>query len=904
MMIYEIKRFGIMKKFHLSKLHVLLAVVLVSFVALWANVLLLHTTNHNVPEEKYNEVFDKNSCVITISDWRHFGFSQTLFQSVSSSNPGARCFVWFVSDDPFIDKDNGGIISDKISEIKDIALNRGIVLVTLDQLSQFFDNFEIFPKLAFQNELSVDAMKSYILPFALKYTLSILYAGSVLYLDPFLWVSDNLNYILRKKEPHQSVVIRRQLSGEASFKTTIGFELVFMHNQEQALTFLQWWGSSYTWDWSYIYIEMSGSREWLCLQVNPDNNIYRTTLQSSGVVPSNFGNHKKIVFTDFWSDIQSLGRDRYNSSGSNQRQTSSIASYLRRLGDQKSQYFEDIPYGFNHFSNGLIVEPWMRTHYSEMMSPVLCAHDGILLENTPSVYTRIHFQETVFISNPFEAIDPRHGRNMTFLQWLLKGPSSQAVDMEGRFYFSEIEEQIYNSLRYYPIGEQVDPQGDGYGKWKSFFQETYKRDHISLELHKRVLSTDAHHRMNHEQFHKTSFSSSDVGVNVIGWHGGVFGIAKTSGKMYQAAKVVEIGANAIEIRPEPVHTYLHPRVLGYPLSRSCSEQVNLVMMNPDHWHIIQKDIPKVIWDHKYNIGYWEWELETFPESLMSYSRYYDEIWAPSQFTAHSFVNSKGYNGFRVRVLPLPLTSEIAERKQSKLHSQSLQSLLDEVRNRFVFLTVFDCHSVASRQRKNPEATIKAFLRAFPSGSHYHLIVKSHHATENDLKEFAELTHNDPRIHFFSDALSNDDHYALQERADCFVSLHRSEGFGMNILEEMGRGIPVITTNYSGNVDFFPSVNKFLGTCIFAVPYELVTLKESYDMYLAGYHWAEADQKYAANAMVTVARNDCKKKFSKEISNLVLSTFGAKAVGEKLRSLLEESRPLIQAKEKRMQSVSS
>ena len=273
-----------------------------------------------------------------------------------------------------------------------------------------------------------------------------------------------------------------------------------------------------------------------------------------------------------------------------------------------------------------------------MMIPVLCTKIGRLLENTPSVYTRIHFQETVFTQNPLESedLDRKHGRNMTFLQWLLKGPSSQAVDMEGTFYFSEIEEQLYNSLSYYPIGEKVDPQGDGYGIWKLFFQEAYERKHISLELHKRVLSADAHHRANHDQFHKTSNSSSDIGVNVTGWHGGVFGIAKTSGKMYEAAKTVGIGANTIEIGPEPIHTYLHPQVLGYPLSRSCSEQVNLVMFNPEHKQFI--NIPKVIWDHKYNIGYWEWELETYPESLLNCSQYYDEVWAPSQFTADSFVN--------------------------------------------------------------------------------------------------------------------------------------------------------------------------------------------------------------------------------------------------------------------------
>lgn len=83
--------------------HLLLALGVVSFVALCANVLLLQKMNKHDPKEIYEEVFDKKSCVITISAWRQFGFSLTLFESVKSSNPGTRCFVWFVADDPFID---------------------------------------------------------------------------------------------------------------------------------------------------------------------------------------------------------------------------------------------------------------------------------------------------------------------------------------------------------------------------------------------------------------------------------------------------------------------------------------------------------------------------------------------------------------------------------------------------------------------------------------------------------------------------------------------------------------------------------------------------------------------------------------------------------------------------------
>ena len=37
--------------------------------------------------------------------------------------------------------------------------------------------------------------------------------------------------------------------------------------------------------------------------------------------------------------------------------------------------------------------------------------------------------------------------------------------------------------------------------------------------------------------------------------------------------------------------------------------------------------------------------------------------------------------------------------------------------------------------------------------------------------------------------------------DCYVSLHRSEGFGLTMAEAMACGKPVIATGYSGNLEF-------------------------------------------------------------------------------------------------------
>ncbi len=51
--------------------------------------------------------------------------------------------------------------------------------------------------------------------------------------------------------------------------------------------------------------------------------------------------------------------------------------------------------------------------------------------------------------------------------------------------------------------------------------------------------------------------------------------------------------------------------------------------------------------------------------------------------------------------------------------------------------------------------------------------------------------------------------ALLACADAYVSLHRSEGFGLGMAESMYLGKPVIGTAYSGNVDFMTQENSYL-----------------------------------------------------------------------------------------------
>ena len=52
--------------------------------------------------------------------------------------------------------------------------------------------------------------------------------------------------------------------------------------------------------------------------------------------------------------------------------------------------------------------------------------------------------------------------------------------------------------------------------------------------------------------------------------------------------------------------------------------------------------------------------------------------------------------------------------------------------------------------------------------------------------------------------------SLMASVDCFVSLHRSEGFGLGMAQSMYLGKPVIATGYSGNMDFMKPCQQFPG----------------------------------------------------------------------------------------------
>jgi glycosyltransferase involved in cell wall biosynthesis len=493
--------------------------------------------------------------------------------------------------------------------------------------------------------------------------------------------------------------------------------------------------------------------------------------------------------------------------------------------------------------------------------------------------------------------------------------------MDGLYYFSVVEEYVAKGVQYpYPVPKSFldfsliepsetdhDPTGIDYDEFKFWFEvNAVSSSLISARFQNLVGSSNMFHRENHWLYHRKLSSTSDLGLNMIGWHGGIFGLGIQASKLYLAAQASGLWANAVPLKPmllsDSGPKYLHPNNMKYNLTRSCSEATNVVFVNADHTRNAQHVIPELIWRFKYTIGYFEWELDVFPQKWISLMQEYDEVWVSTTFIAHSIMNTPGYPKIPIKVVPIPLAFH--DSGPSKLTDiEDPSGLLYEVmkdisEEAFVFLVVFDFWSCA--ERKNPEAAIRSFLEAFPLESdienRHHLIIKSQNGTPIQLEILQNKTLDDPRIHLLSYLITPAELNELQSRADCYVSLHRSEGFGMNILEEMGNGVPVIATNYSGNVDFFPAVQDYIGKCIFPVPYILIEINETIGGYEAGNHWAEPDHDFAVESMRIVAKNDCKKKHGEKISHQVMQNFGMDAVGRMMKQALVESFDRIQRKQ--------
>jgi glycosyltransferase involved in cell wall biosynthesis len=272
----------------------------------------------------------------------------------------------------------------------------------------------------------------------------------------------------------------------------------------------------------------------------------------------------------------------------------------------------------------------------------------------------------------------------------------------------------------------------------------------------------------------------------------------------------------------------------------------------------------------YRIAYWAWELEAIPDEWVEASQLVEEIWSPTEFVAKAM---------RAR-MPRPVHRMLPGLEVGPLEKVSRASL-DIPKDHFVFLFTFDLHSQI--HRKNPVGVFRAFREAFREDDRATLVIKSiggdiHRADLDLLRE----TITGPNVLFFDELMTRARAYGLIEMADCFVSLHRSEGFGLGLAEAMLLGKPVIATGYSGNLDFMNRDNSLL------VDYELLEINEDRPIYSRGNLWAEPSVEQAAAYMRDIyERPDEARARAQRARPGIERLLSLEAAGGRMRTRLEQ-----------------
>jgi glycosyltransferase involved in cell wall biosynthesis len=356
------------------------------------------------------------------------------------------------------------------------------------------------------------------------------------------------------------------------------------------------------------------------------------------------------------------------------------------------------------------------------------------------------------------------------------------------------------------------------------------------------------------------------GVNIAGYITGEFGVGEGVRALIRAVQAAGLPyvLNNLEVS---WHRNQDTSFEGF--ADDNPYRVNLVAANADQADEFHEQKGASYFQGRYNIGSWFWELSRFPESWLSRFRHYDEIWVASQFIAESLS----------RVSPVPVVKMTYPIHIDESRIEPKRSKFGLSDGSFVFLCMFDFLSVL--QRKNPWALIRAFERAFGPNDDALLVLKSINSPHDPAgMETLEREAMGLRVKFIDGHLPSDEVASLMAAADCYVSLHRSEGLGLGMAQSMYLGKPVIATGYSGNLDFMTVNNSLL------VRYDLVELERDYGPYERGCLWAEPDIDHAAELMRAVfedsdLRSRLGQRASSDIRYLMSPAAAARDVGARL-----------------------
>ncbi|MGH2918509.1 MAG: glycosyltransferase, partial [Solirubrobacteraceae bacterium] len=315
-----------------------------------------------------------------------------------------------------------------------------------------------------------------------------------------------------------------------------------------------------------------------------------------------------------------------------------------------------------------------------------------------------------------------------------------------------------------------------------------------------------------------------LGVNLVGYLDATLGLGTAARNVAGALRAAGVDVAPVALASD------HPVQDGATtVSEDPVHPITIVCATPEGMAGARDQAPAAF-DGRYVIGLWWWEVDVLPQRWMRAFDLVDEVWAGSRFVADALA---AISPVPVVGVPLPVPEPQAD--------PIGRAELGLPEDKFLFGFVYDYRSVAAR--KNPVGLVEAFWGAFAPQDFdkVGLVLKTLDADGWGAEEHGEIVaaaDDHPSIIFLDGNLPAGRKNALIRELDCYVSLHRSEGFGLTIAEAMLLGTPVIATDYGGSRDFATSFNALL------VDHRPVRIGPDNEPYPPEGVWAEPDPEHA------------------------------------------------------------
>ncbi len=326
-----------------------------------------------------------------------------------------------------------------------------------------------------------------------------------------------------------------------------------------------------------------------------------------------------------------------------------------------------------------------------------------------------------------------------------------------------------------------------------------------------------------------------VGVNVVGYLRSAIGLGAVGRTLVDAFRVGGQATSVLDHSSVPGER-LEAMPDGETGPDPAPFDLNVVCVNANHFPEFARAVGPELFAGRRTAGLWFWEVERLPEEMHHPAfDLVDEVWVASDFVRDAI---EPHSPKPVIKIPIPVvvpdTPAAVERRDLGMSD-----------DRFVFAFSFDFLSVADR--KNPFGLIDAYRRAFQPDDGAQLVIKSTNShgffTARDRLILAAAGR--PDITVLDGYLPAPSQHAFFAACDAYVSLHRSEGFGLTIAEAMAFAKPVIVTGYSGNLEFTTATNSYL------VDWTFTPVGPGHYPYPADARWADPDLDHAATLMRSV-----------------------------------------------------